>query len=133
MRLNVLHILQQPLGHRESFTIQDEHPTLSDITLTQPLEGELIAVRVDGGIDVEIRLHAYIELECHRCLQSFEHEVKARATAPFRDKPGEDEWPIERTHEISLDEPIRQEILVRVPVKQLCSQDCAGIALTGSQ
>lgn len=129
MQLNVLHILQQPEGARESFTMSDERPTFSDITLLQPINGELTAVRVEGGIDMRAQVSTKVELECHRCLNSFEHNLDVVAKAQFRDTPDDDQWPIADDHTIDLGEPVRQELILNLPVKQLCSADCAGIQL----
>jgi uncharacterized metal-binding protein YceD (DUF177 family) len=70
-----------------------------------------------------------VTLECHRCLRSFEHPIQFPVRADYAERPTEDEFPIARDGSIDLAEAIRQELLVHLPQKQLCQEDCAGISI----
>jgi len=69
------------------------------------------------------RIETDIELECHRCLTTFERHIVLNFSQPFSEQPSDDEMPIVG-NEIDLAPTIEQEIVVSLPIKQLCEVDC---------
>ncbi|MGO9481200.1 MAG: YceD family protein [Candidatus Kryptoniota bacterium] len=72
---------------------------------------------------------------CDRCLAEFEKDVSVDYRMTYvqdQDDAGEvdeDEITVihRSTNEIDIDEEIRESILVSVPLKLLCKEDCAGL------
>lgn len=126
MRVNVIDILNNETGYSRSFVIDNETPEMESVHLTKPLSGEFIMTRTEEGIQVKGQLSTEIELECHRCLDAFKHEVNLRFSQEYRENPGDDEMPIVG-RQIDLTPLIEQEIIVSLPIMQLCQADCAGI------
>jgi uncharacterized protein len=127
MRVDVSDILRDEAGASKSFAITGESPDLEDVELADSVSGNLKLLRTETGIIALGDISTSVLLECSRCLTNFKQPLKLKWEAIYSDTPTEDEYLIERSGQIQLDEPIRQEIIVGLPVKQLCQAECAGI------
>jgi uncharacterized protein len=132
MHINVRDILAEELGYNRSFTIAGEEPILDSVKLTKPIEGEIKISRQETGLLVEGEVKTEIELECHRCLNTFSRPTKVKLAASYSEQPEDDEFPIEDT-QIDLAPLVEQEILVNLPIKILCRPDCPGVAEVAEQ
>jgi uncharacterized protein len=87
-------------------------------------------------------VEADVELQCSRCLENFSVPVEASLEEEFqptvdvmtgyvvkRDEAEENDaaFHIDANHMMDLTEPVRQAILVALPMKPLCREDCKGI------
>ena len=114
----------------------------TEVKLVQP--GEVSGRIRRTGKDVELRgqLHAKLEGVCGRCLQSVELPINTEFTERFVRAVS---WAAEEQHElleedlniavfdgeaIELDDLVREELLLALPVNVLCSQDCKGLCPT---
>jgi uncharacterized protein len=129
MHIDVRNILMQGEGAQEEYTISDESPELDDVTLAAPLSGNVRVMGTKEGVLAVGRLEADVELECNRCLRAFNHHVRFSLEAEFAEHPDEDQYPIDKRGRIDLTEPIRQDLVVYLPLQQLCQDDCNGIEL----
>jgi len=108
-----------------------------------PIEIRLIA-RVEGDlIVVEGDLTTSVELACSRCVETFEYPVQRRFTLRYsREIPeelsGAGEEEIELTADqigliyfrgetIDLKEAIQEQVVMALPFKPLCSEECKGL------
>ncbi len=126
MKINVTDILAQDIGYSRQFNIEGETPSLESVKLFGPINGEFTVFRSETGLLVSGRFAADIELECHRCLATFERHVELSFSQPFSEQPGDDDLPVENG-EIDLDRLVEQEIIVCLPIKLLCQVDCEGL------
>ncbi|HVE81093.1 MAG TPA: DUF177 domain-containing protein [Candidatus Dormibacteraeota bacterium] len=133
MHVDVSDILASDEGTTAEFNIAGEQPELEDVTLASPVNGQLKFARTKTGLELAGRLQTSVELECHRCLRSFVHELDFPFTAEFSLEPADDQFPITSSGRVDLDEAARQEIVVHLPPKQLCAADCAGIKMKKSE
>lgn len=126
MRIDVRDILIEDTGFSRSFAFADERPELDNVTLTAPIDGEVTITKLEDTVQAEGRFETTIELECHRCLRTFELPVRHSFSRSYAEQPSDDDLPIDNC-EIDIAEAIRDEILVRLPLKLLCQPDCPGI------
>lgn len=129
MHVDVNDILKQGEGAQTSYSIADEQPSFEDVKLTAPLNGQIRVIGTKTGVLVAGKLDTTVELECHRCLRTFEHHLSFPIDAEFSPQPNEDEYQIDRYGKIDLEEPIRQDLVTHLPLRQLCQADCDGIQL----
>lgn len=129
MHVDVNDILKQGEGAQASYSIADEQPSFEDVKLTAPLSGQIRVIGTKTGVLVAGKLDTTVELECHRCLRTFEHHINFPIDAEFSPQPNEDEYQIDRYGKIDLEEPIRQDLVTHLPLRQLCQADCDGIQL----
>lgn len=114
-----------------------------DLSLTQPVKMNLHLVNTGNLVLLEGKIQTEAELECSRCLNKFQLplsvEIKeqfAREVPPLPTykKGGEidlDEEdfvsPIEKDHTVDISEIVRQNLLLALPIKPLCSDRCQGL------
>lgn len=127
MHIDVSDILDQDTGHRVTYRVQDEQPDLSDISLTESLNGEVVLIKTDFGLIAQGKVATAVSLECHRCLADFSRKVTARFTGEYSLVPGDEQWPVATDRQIDLAPLVRQEIWLELPIKHICSQDCLGL------
>lgn len=78
-----------------------------------------------------------VEVECSRCLELFDMEligelnfvVKSEQGKPVLSSDASEEVIYVKSHEpvVELNEPIRQALLLSVPIKPVCNPECKGL------
>jgi uncharacterized protein len=122
----------------EKISLNDE-----DIALTSPVSIKLKLVNTGGRVLVTGKLVTTAKMECGRCLKKFDMPVDIYVEEEYvkslensqcdseneecveielKDKDMALE--IDKNNIIDLDEAIRQNILVSLPIKPLCSRSC---------
>ncbi len=144
MRLSVAPLLKQPYGATESYdlgedvvTERSEHAALLEIGVHR-VSGGVTATHTNPGVYVEGRLAASIDLECSRCLDGIRRDVPVVVSEQYyalydvvsgahREPPPADAYTIGDDFTIDFTPLLREDILLEVPLKPLCREDCAGI------
>ncbi len=131
-KASVAEIIGRPGIHKElplSVTLEGIGGPLARLATT-PVEGALRAEAVVEGILVTGQALGTLELECARCLRSFEAEVETELCELFVAPPGGD--PKEETYlidglDIDLEPMLRDAFGLELPLNPLCKKDCKGI------
>jgi len=110
------------------------------LKLTQPLKIEAHLVNTGSSVLLTGEAETLAELECSRCLKNYQLPISIEFQEEFSHEPfsppgkGEIELhpedfvsPIGEDNMIDLTELIRQEMLLSLPIKTLCNEDCKGI------
>lgn len=141
--INVAALLQDDLGARRTYGVRLSRVPLTDDIVAPHLEGLLNLTRLRGQILASFDLEGGAILECVRCLRPYEQPVSARFEEPFRQRvdvrsgaeiraddqldPAEDDFfEITENHGIDIREAIRQNILLALPMRPDCGDDCPG-------
>lgn len=140
-----------PLTGQEAFLWDSPDRLMVDerLTIDPNIKGSIRLERRAGDIRLTGRIQGRIHLQCARCLADFGDDVEVELD--FMLRKGEDNdlsEPKEGAEEadstirfvgedIDMDEIIIQEILLSVPMKPLCREDCPGLcprcgAISGS-
>ncbi|MFH1826060.1 MAG: YceD family protein [bacterium] len=111
-----------------------------DLSLTKPVEVRLQLFNTGSSILIRGEVKSETELECSRCLTKFKRPLTVKIEEEFaKDAPADKGsksvelrpedfvHQIEPDNTIDLTEVIRQNLLLAVPIKTLCKQDCEGI------
>ncbi len=149
MEFNVAQLMKELVGAKRSYEF--DTPTLvlserlSDDTgerLARDVHGTIQLTRLRRQLRATGHVSAKVDLECGRCLEDFAAEVEAPLEELFRQtvdvvsgmpvaaEDGEDEddaFPIDHNHIVNLTEPVRQALLVALPMQPLCRVDCRGL------
>ncbi len=126
MRINVTQILAEDLGSTRTYTISGEQPSLEDLELVSPLEGSVQITKSEDGLLVRGRVETTVMLDCHRCLQRYEHPLQGNFSANYTARSVD--YPVLDGTDIDIAPLVREELILSLPSKQLCSADCAGLA-----
>jgi len=142
MRFNVAQLLKEGIGARRSYSLDETFETLLE-TGTTKVSGELTLTRMDKGIWANGPLEANAFSICARCLTLSEHSVRFRvyeeylptvkfdSGAPISAQKSceisEDAFTLDSYHTLDLTEAVRQYVVINLPMKPLCHQNCAGL------
>ena len=138
MEINVAQLLKSSIGTEREYEISGNIDILGDGTFCS-VDGKVNLVRTDRGILARGLLVTGVGLTCGRCLSPFrcpltiniEEEyfptidiiTGARLTQP--DEP--EHFTIDERHILDLTEAVRQAAVLAMPMKPLCSPECAGL------
>jgi uncharacterized protein len=139
---NVAGLLTDDPGAERVFDIADVRIDLGDdLSLAEPIAGRVRLVRTNRGILATADLRTALDLECSRCLREvvlpieirFQEEyLPALDIATGRPLPTDDEPDVARLtdhHELDLEPPVRDAILLAEPIAPVCRPDCPGLCI----
>ncbi|HKS69684.1 MAG TPA: DUF177 domain-containing protein [Ktedonobacterales bacterium] len=143
MIYNVAQLLKAPVGTVQKVALDDaDRLDLHDdeAQLAGPITGEVKLHRTNQGIFADGYVEVPLTLECTRCLKSYVAPLRFPLREQFYPTidvntglpvppPDDDElaFPIDRNHLLDLREAIRQNLVLSLPAKPLCREDCAGL------
>ncbi len=109
--------------HHEGIKVSRE---LSGLLIEDPLVAikdvikvDIFARKIEDDILVEGSIRAEIELTCARCLKKIDFKLLKDDYERYFKKP--------KHVNIDLTESIRADIMVTLPIKSVCSEDCKGL------
>lgn len=133
--INVAQLLKEPIGSSRSYQVSE----LTDEESARAVTGVVTLIRSSRGILVKGTLTAQVELICSRCLspvdyllnfdidEEFFPTIDVLSGSPLSLPEGSESFAIDHNHILDLREVVRQYILLNIPMKPLCSSDCAGL------
>ena len=144
MKLNISEIVAHP-GTRFGCEIKEDCPDLDGVACIPPVTGHIEFTNTGRLIVASGNLEGTVELECGRCLKRFRMRLSAeiqeyhkfhRPLAPMAKEEEDVEELAEETPELwegnlfDLGELIRQSLLIGIPFRPLCEEDCKGLCPT---
>ncbi len=109
----------------EGETLRGEDPASilelddDEVHFQQPVEYDLRAQVQGDAVLVTGRLWTTATLRCGRCLRSFEQPVAVEQFVVHQELGGEDF--------VDLTPQVREDIILELPQRSLCSEDCRGL------
>ncbi len=110
---------------------------VDDCKIQSPVRGEVFLYRVDKDVHLKGEVRVLIGLKCHRCLEEYIQEVYTAFSyilVPNLSGKEEIDFGTEDIEvllydgvEIQLREMFREQILLQIPMRHLCKEDCKGI------
>jgi uncharacterized protein len=89
------------------------------VKFSGPVRIKAEVFRITNAISVNLDLYAKMQMDCSRCLNAFETELKKNLKLNYQIDKNE--------LVIDLDPQIREEIILDYPLKPLCAPDCKGL------
>ncbi len=130
LRVNVADLLHRPASRREvSLELPPGLLGTPVARLADQPRARLSAVleRVPEGVVVRGRVEGRYESQCSRCLEPIGSELTCDVRELFEPDPIEGEtYPLAH-EEVDLELPVRDAVLVELPLAPLCSERCAGL------
>jgi len=127
---------------KEKFVEKEYEIPVEDLDLPAEYEAKddvkvhLYIIKEKDGYALSMDFKSGIDLECGRCLEHYNMDLKGTSNiflSKKKLKAGElsssdlDVKYLEDEEHFNLNELVREEIIVRTPMKPLCSEDCKGI------
>lgn len=133
MKLDVRELLLQKIGQSEQVSVELFKEQIDQDVLAERFKGNVKLTKLESEILAEFDGKAALKLLCDRCLSEYQIELplkfKQIYVAGIADLD-ESRLSVDKNSQIDILEPLRQEILVSLPIKKLCKTDCAGICPT---
>lgn len=150
MVFNVAQLLKERVGATRKFHLEtpdlvldegNEEANLAGLE-AHNTRGDVKVTRLSDGLLVQGDVEADVRMQCSRCLESFDLPVEASLEEQFQPtvdvltgytiqraefEENDAAFQIDLNHLMDLTEPVRQAILVALPMKPLHSEDCKGI------
>ena len=136
--VNVVVLLKDQVGAFRNYRLWLDAFSLDADLVARDVEGRFRLIRLSDEIIAKIQARGVVELECQRCLSKYDQPFAVTFDEEFRIsidlatgvdvEPDEDEerFSINDNHELDIAEPLRQEILVSLPMRPVCGDDCPG-------
>jgi uncharacterized protein len=130
LRSNVADLLHHPAARR-AVRIETDASDLGGVGGARldeaPLVVDVMLERVPDGIVVHGRVETAYEAQCSRCLRPLTRTVSTPVRELFERDPIDGQtYPLEG-EEVDLELPVRDTLLLDLPVAPLCREDCAGL------
>lgn len=103
-----------------------------------PIEVDLTVIRTGDRLHLKGKVAILVKLECSRCLTNFRKRIQDGfevfvSFIPQRLTEGIASWDEEflavstDAHTVDITELVREVILLAIPIKPLCQEDCKGL------
>lgn len=140
MRLNIADI-KLDAGEHKRAPVELEVAPLDEVVFEEPFRGEVEAWNTGDSFLVKAHLTGEAIVPCGRCLSkvrvplsvAFSEEFLPGEPSPTGEQEEDDEgrtFSRYQGDEIDLSEPLRQNILLELPLKPLCQAACKGLCPT---
>lgn len=138
MQINVSQLLKGSVGSTRSYEIDAAVDIMENGTVSK-VQGKVTLTRLNRGLLVRATLHTELEVTCSRCLTSLSCPLTLNIEEEFfptidvfygTPMPLPDEsdcFTIDEHHILDLTEAVYQYVMMAIPMKPLCREDCAGI------
>lgn len=133
LNLDVHRVLAQPTGAVMEFRIEEGQRPLADDLAVDLLRGEVEFLRTDYGLFAQGEIATQLQIQCVRCLAPISYSLIIHLADHFAYNPpsldqGQDPvFPILGKGTVDLAPPLREHILLDLPLHPLCRPDCRGL------
>lgn len=138
--VNVAGLLKSLTGATRTYALHLDAFPLGDGLVAEDVDGEVRLTRLRDAVIAHVAVRGVTPLQCVRCLREYDQEFETEFGEEYRQSvdlrtgveipPEEDEdedtFLIDENHELDLNEALRQEILVALPMRPDCGPSCPG-------
>jgi len=97
---------------------------------SKPLQGSVKIFKSKHELVAHFKIKTEVVLSCDRCLKKIQKRINLDFSRSIKEKiESSEDIKISAINQIEILEPIKQEIILNIPIKVLCQKDCQGIKL----
>ncbi len=136
VKLNLKEVFKTRSRFSQSYLFKPEDiklpPDLGEIK--EPIDVYVEITKEKGGYRVNMEIEGYVVLECSRCLAIYEKDISRKESIRIEPYPTKDvlylkPWELEVSffedeEAFDLTQLVREQIILSIPTKPLCSPDC---------
>ena len=133
IRINVAEIKKRLVGSKTfayELTPDELGITDTDLKVTAPIQLEGVVENAGDVILLKADVKTEIERTCGRCLKVFTEPLAAQVVEKFYPAGAENienDAFIYESDLLDITEPVRESLLLAVPLQALCREDCRGL------
>jgi uncharacterized protein len=138
--VNVVGLLKGQTGATRSYHLLLDTFEADGEIIARDIDGDVRLTRLRDAIIARVSATGVAPMICARCLREYDQPFEVEFDEEYRQtvdvhtgfdlggEPADDELVsrIDENHELDLREPLRQEILVALPMRPDCGADCPG-------
>jgi len=137
---NVAGLLSEPAGSMRDYRVSGVTIDLGqDLRQADPIGGTVRLSRTNRGLLVEADIATSLAGECSRCLRDVEVPIEIHVEeealpaldmttgAPLDTSTDSDVLRLTDHHELELESPVREAVILAEPIAPLCEPDCPGL------
>lgn len=138
--VNVAGLLKGQTGAARTYRLLLDAFDVDDEMTARDIDGELRLTRLGEGILATVEAAGVLPMSCARCLREYDQPFAVAFDEEYQqmvdlrtgvdlDEGGSGQDAIsliDENHELDLREPLRQEILVALPMRPDCGAECPG-------
>lgn len=113
------------------FETKAEELEVPEVKLRQPVSVMGQLTKFNGDLTLKGEIVTSLEVSCSRCLREFEHHLRMHFDWGARKGSGADSGAenvlLYKDSYIDITDDVRQMIVLNLPVKPLCREDCKGL------
>lgn len=142
MKLDLTEVANN-LGKNYHYDVNEDCAEYEDLRCKEPITGSIDFTNTGRLIVARGKMSTVVELDCGRCLETLTIPVEVTVEEQFpitdlqtliagqeEEITEEEKEPLFENNIFDLSEYIRQSVLVEVPIRPLCSEDCKGLCPT---
>jgi uncharacterized protein len=129
-RLNVGFIIHQTVGYSRDFPFEIPTIRLSPDLVLDDLSGTALVTRTSQGLLLQVKMQAFTEVECVRCLTRFSQMLDIDFTDLYAFSPNsvtDSGLLLPETGKIDLAPVVSEEMSLAMPINPVCKPDCKGL------
>ncbi len=126
LKYNVALLLKPEVGAAMGLDIDEVHQTLGDLKVHY-VRGYLLLTRTNRGVLAKGQFSTELEAECARCLEPFALALDVPMEEIFSFSSAADPVYVIDEGWLDLRKPLREQILLTMPMHLLCRPDCKGL------
>lgn len=132
LKYNVALLLKPEVGAAMGLDVDEVNQTLGDLKVYY-VRGQVLLTRTTRGVLAKGQFATELEAECVRCLEPFRMALTVPMEEMFTFSPAAD--PIYHIDEgwLDLRQPLREQIMLTMPMHMLCRPDCKGLCTSCGQ
>jgi uncharacterized protein len=138
--VNVVGLLKGQTGATRSYRLLLDTFEADGETIARDISGDVRLIRLRDAIIASVSAAGVVPMICARCLREYDQPFEVDFDEEYRQtvdvrtgfdlggEPIEEDLVsrIDENHELDLREPLRQEILVALPMRPDCGPECPG-------
>ncbi len=124
--INVNKLLQEEVGHNITQKVDIGEIRQDDLVINK-ITGKVKLTNLTDRILVDLDIEAFLSTECSRCLKDIQIPVKINEAIEFTKDYETEKFQISPDNNIDLMPAIIEQIIINIPLKSLCSENCKGI------
>lgn len=140
--INVAGLLQDAVGGTRDYELRLDAFALADDLQAARLVGTVRLTRLSDVIMASVQLEGQVHMDCVRCLRTYVEAFRTRFEEEYRqtvdvrtgghvrvdrtEEETEELFEINELHELDLGEAIRQHVILNLPMRPDCGEECPG-------
>jgi uncharacterized protein len=132
MTIDVSSLLKRKIEKKEIHLVINESELFvsnKEVQCKKPVELEGVLSLTGSILSLDCEIDTELTLQCSRCVERFSYPLKFEIHEKFSNDPGDEDENIIfiDSDNIDITEVIENNIIITLPIKILCNEDCKGL------